>query len=274
MILPNHRIPLPPNLSNLAVADPYLFQFNTDISTVQLPNALNNPFGSDIPEIGKIAAVEFHDFIAAEAPKWKYDFDVRPGKMFGILVVQKEDHSLGYIGTVSGKLPGNEDYDRFVPSIFDESKDDYFLTKGLTTVTEIGKQITAASSQEEIATLKAKRSQTSKLIQQQLFESYHFVNLSGREKNLLDIFQDSSHGKPPAATGECAAPKLLHYAIKQGLNPVAIAEFWWGNPLNTDERKHKLFYPACKSKCRPILEYMLENNSLYVSATKGQATLT
>src|SRR5690606_30824328 len=31
------------------------------------------------------------------------------------------------------------------------------------------------------------------------------------------------------------------------------AEFWWGQSPASEVRKHKQFYPACKSKCEPIL---------------------
>jgi len=65
-------------------------------------------------------------------------------------------------------------------------------------------------------------------------------------------------GKPPAAAGECATPKLLQYAFLNGLRPVAMAEFWWGAPPKSEIRKHRQFYPACTGKCKPILEHMLE----------------
>ena len=89
------------------------------------------------------------------------------------------------------------------------------------------------------------------------------MNISGQEKNLLEIFKDASNGMPPSAAGECAAPKLLQYAMKHGLKPIALTEFWWGSPIH--EREHKIFYPACKNKCRPILEYMLEDATLFSS---------
>jgi tRNA pseudouridine32 synthase/23S rRNA pseudouridine746 synthase len=32
-----------------------------------------------------------------------------------------------------------------------------------------------------------------------------------------------------------------------------MAEFWWGQSPKSEIRKHRQFYPACKSKCEPIL---------------------
>lgn len=243
--------------------DPLIFEFRKDISMYDIPAKLNNPFGADISEIARLAAKEFQEFIRSEYLKWKYDFNTRQGKMFGVLVVQKNNGNYGYIGTVSGKLPGDEDYDKFVPSIFDDSVDNYFFNKGMTELTKICNQIDNAKDPAEINTLKEKRKQHSKGLQKRLFEHYNFLNLAGKEKNLLEIFKESLHGNPPAAAGDCAAPKLLQYAFKHRLKSIALAEFWWGNPIKNNDREHKVFYPACKDKCRPILEYMLEDPDLF-----------
>lgn len=37
-----------------------------------------------------------------------------------------------------------------------------------------------------------------------------------------------------------------------------MAEFWWGTPPKGKIRQHLNYYPACKSKCRPILKHMLD----------------
>lgn len=240
-----------------------IFNFKTDISTVNIPTKTNNPFAEYVPEIAKIAAKEFQDFISIESKKWNYDFSSQKGKMFGILVVQKSDNTYIYLGTVSGKLPGKAKCNRFIPSVFDDSIGDFFINRGMTELTEIGNQIKNTNNSSEISTLKQKSKQKSIALQQRLFENYNFLNLSGKEENLLKIFKRSSHGNPPVAAGDCAAPKLLQYAIKNGLKPIALSEFWWGNPIKNNEKKHKEFYPACKDRCRPILEYMLEDSELF-----------
>lgn len=243
-----------------------LFHFKTDISNSLVPSELNNPFGDYIPEIAKLAAKEFQEHIVEKSRQWKHDFSTEKGKMFGVLVLQEEDGAYFYLGAVSGKLPKNIEWNRLVPSVFDESTDDYFISRGLTKVTEIGTQIKNSDCANEISSLKEKRTQKSMGLQQRLFENYNFLNLSGKEKNLLDIFKYSSSGRPPAAAGECSAPKLLQYAIKHGLKPIAITEFWWGSAIRNKDKEHRVFYPACKDRCRPILEYMLEDLELYDKA--------
>lgn len=102
------------------------------------------------------------------------------------------------------------------------------------------------------------RKERSATLQQQLFEQYAFLNKDGKSKSLQEIFSLTPFGKPPAAAGECATPKLLQYAFANKLKPVAMAEFWWGASPRSEIRKHKQYYPACTGKCKPILAHMLE----------------
>ena len=247
----------------------FIFNFKTDVSSLNIPEKLNNPFGLETPEIARIAAQEFQQFIASESHRWIYNFRTQNGKMFGILVVQKEDSTYGYLGTASGKVASNIIGSKFIPSVFDVSIDDFFINKGMNELTEIGNKIKSAESQSEIIFLKETRKQKSLALQRQLFERYRFINLFGQEKNVSQIFQSSSHGNPPSAAGECTAPKLLNHALKHRLKPIALAEFWWGKPPKNKEREHKVFYPACKNKCRPILEYMLDDAELFNVASAG-----
>ena len=101
----------------------------------------------------------------------------------------------------------------------------------------------------EIQLLKEKRRIKSGALQQKLFAEYSFLNVLGKRKSLGEIFDNN----PPAGAGECAAPKLLNYAFEHQLKPIAMAEFWWGQSPKSEIRKHRQFYPACKSKCEPIL---------------------
>jgi len=116
--------------------------------------------------------------------------------------------------------------------------------------------------EENIEALKKERREKSAALQQQLFENYVFLNKDKQEKSLYAIFSDTVFGKPPAAAGECATPKLLQYAFLHGYTPIAMAEFWWGAPPKSEIRKHKQFYPACTGKCKPILEHMLQGIEL------------
>ena len=112
--------------------------------------------------------------------------------------------------------------------------------------------------EEKIAFLKKERIQKSNYLQETLFQNYAFLNSKKEPKSLLDIFSNPPI-KPPAGSGECAAPKLLQYAFLNDLRPICMAEFWWGISPNSEIRKHKNFYPACQSRCKPILSHMLKD---------------
>ncbi|MCK4842385.1 MAG: RNA pseudouridine synthase [Methylococcales bacterium] len=111
---------------------------------------------------------------------------------------------------------------------------------------------------DEITRLKNQRKELSAVLQQKLFDQYRFLNVKGEQKNLSDIFKQTTQLVPPAGAGDCAAPKLLHYAFKTGMKPLAMAEFWWGASPKSEIKKHLNFYGACQGKCQPILEHMLE----------------
>lgn len=106
--------------------------------------------------------------------------------------------------------------------------------------------------------LKKQRKDLSASLQQKLFDQYRFLNIKGISKSLCDIFKETPQKIPPAAAGECAAPKLLQYAFKREMKPLAMAEFWWGASPKSEVRQHLNFYGACQGKCQPILEHMLE----------------
>jgi len=62
---------------------------------------------------------------------------------------------------------------------------------------------------------------------------------------------------PPTGVGDCCAPKLLHQALLQGLTPEALAEIWWGPANSTENRVQGRFYPACSSRCQPLIGPLL-----------------
>lgn len=124
-------------------------------------------------------------------------------------------------------------------------------------------RITTLQTQTEdwerrISALKSERKTRSAALQQKLFEQFGMLNYRGEVKNLCEIFGQTVHKTPPAGAGECAAPKLLQQAYLHGWKPIAMAEFWWGDSPKTEIRHHSHYYPACKGKCEPILQHMLQ----------------
>ena len=115
--------------------------------------------------------------------------------------------------------------------------------------------------EDKIIALKRERKEKSNYLQQTLFSKYAFLNQQKELKSLLTIFNNPAI-KPPAGSGECAAPKLLQYAFANNLTPITMAEFWWGSAPNAAVRHHKNYYPACQGRCKPILTHMLAHTEM------------
>jgi len=148
--------------------------------------------------------------------------------------------------------------EQFELDLSEESKKESILLKKMTKywnyqIENAQKEVTIFTN--KISELKELRKQKSGELQQQLFDNYSFLNQNKELKSVGQIFDNN----PPAGAGECAAPKLIHYAFKNDLKPIAMAEFWWGQSPKSEVKKHKHFYPACRSKCEPILAHMLED---------------
>lgn len=118
----------------------------------------------------------------------------------------------------------------------------------------------------QIAQLATERKQRSAALQEWLFWQFKMLNGRGEDKTLLEIFAAHNNTLPPAGAGECAAPKMLQYAYENNMRPLAMAEFWVGASPAGEVRRDGCFYPSCKSKCYPILSFMLQGIDVEESA--------
>lgn len=163
-------------------------------------------------------------------------------------------------GKAQNTLPPQE-FTSFNKTLADESISGQLLFKRTAAalnedLQEVQKELEFFTS--KIAALKLERKTKSAILQQKIFENYQFLNQKSERKKLTEIFPKFREQKPPAGSGDCTAPKLLQYAFLNDLKPIAMGEFWWGKSPNTEIRKHKIFYPACGGRCKPILAHMLE----------------
>lgn len=161
----------------------------------------------------------------------------------------------------SRDMLSNDAFCKLDEQLNNESKDDHFAFKRLKK--DLKKkverlQLEVEMFENEISALKKKRKRKSGELQQRLFDQYVFLNIDKKVKRLTDIFDKTIFHVPPSGAGDCAAPKLLQYAFQHDMQPLCMAEFWWGDPSPLEVRKHGHFYPACRSKCEPILQHMLD----------------
>ncbi len=330
----------------------YFTPFLADVSSLSIPEKFTYPFNYSPEPLAIAAASELQNYIQTEIED-RHPFGMNGeskgiGKMFGVLVVRNSSGQLGYINAFSGKLGMKNDYDRFVPPVYDmltsegfykpeekrihllnvqvkelEMAPEYILWQAelKQAIIDSDREIAAFKAQKKqakeireskrlilkttgieadrhaaqkeldresaqlhyelkhltahwknkieelrskiehheakINLLKKQRKEMSIALQHKLFENYTFLNAEKQTKSLHAIFPISQGDLPPSGAGECAAPKLLHYAYTHALTPICLAEFWYGKSPSSEIRKHGYFYPACKTKCLPILTHML-----------------
>ena len=272
---------------------------------------------------------------------WKAELD--EGKMLGVLVVKDPNGDVGYLVAFSGTLCGKNDFEYFIPAVYDYLNPTGFFKTEESEISQINKRIDIIESSlelrelqnqmaefekeanerlnqvrkialsnktkrdllrtnpnltvdekeaieresqfdkanlkrlkkalelkrlqinksideinERVESLKHERKRRSAELQTWLFEKFRLLNACGDSRNMLEIFKYTKQGFPPAGAGECAAPKLLQYAYLNKLQPLCMAEFWWGKSPTNEIRNHGHYYPSCQHKCYPILNFMLQ----------------
>ena len=306
------------------------------------PRQFTYPFCYDVDPLAEAACEELQRYIAATG---LMSAEKGCGKMFGVLVVEYEGEAgalqRGFLAAYSGLLGGRNDWQYFVPPVFDAQQPDGHFKRTEREISAINREISAIEhdpqylqsvaqheemtkrlqaeveafkvevdvakarrdarrksgeplSEEEQAemvresqfmkaelrrrrkameqaestfhnphatllkSLQLQRKQMSDELQRWLFAAYRMLNAKGEERDLIDIFREYTHAMPPAGAGDCCAPKLLQYAYQHRLRPICMAEFWWGESPASEIRHHLHYYPACRSKCLPILTHMLK----------------
>ena len=237
-----------------------LHRFSTSLEGITLPTEFNNPFNYTPHPLCQLAADEVMQFIDTHS---EWHDELQQGKMFGVLVVKNVVGQLGFLAAFSGLLNKQNNIPYFVPAVYDMLNPNGHFKTEEREISLINHRIEHLSTDngelDLIALLKHERKQRSIALQQWLFEQFVMLNVRGERKNLIEIFIEKEQHLPPGGAGECAAPKLLQYAFLNKLQPITMAEFWWGDSPKGEERIHGHFYPACEQKCRPILTYMLSN---------------
>src|SRR5690606_12426238 len=102
------------------------------------------------------------DYIQTQT-EWEHNFGLDPamsglviGKMFGVMLVQKQSGEVGYITAFSGKLADKNAHSRVLPPIFDRLAPDSFFLKGEEVISKVNEAI---ETLEQSAALKIARQQ-------------------------------------------------------------------------------------------------------------------
>ncbi len=109
------------------------------------------------------------------------------------------------------------------------------------------------TADHQMQTLKQGRKDLSRQLQRHFHQAYVLSNFEGVSASIQSLFAQG----PPTGTGDCCAPKLLHWAATHALTPLAMAEFWWAPGSPNRDRQSGQFYGACAERCQPMMGFLL-----------------
>lgn len=253
--------------------------FHPLTADIEPPERLNNPFCYEPHPLCRVAAQQVRAYVESQP---ELLLDAQKGKMLGVLVVSDSSHSsysshsshssqIGFLAAYSGLLAGRNDWDYFVPPVFDAQQPEGHFKQTERAISALNAEIAHLDTEAgRVAELKHLRKQMSEELQLWLFRQYRVLNAQGETKDLVEIWQDYHQNErvrrcfplPPGGTGDCCAPKLLQHAYSHGLRPLAIAEFWMGESPRGEVRHDGEYYPACRGKCLPVLSFMLGGSAM------------
>jgi len=185
-----------------------------------------------------------------------YLFGAARGKMFGVMVAMAPDGGRVILRAFSGQYNGVWKVPGWVGPVFDLAEFQRVYDDEERKIKELGRCIEeqTARSQQQLELI-GLRKQMSQQLMVNIHGLYRLHNFSGQVASLQEIFPAVMG--IPTGTGDCCAPKLLQYAAEQGLVPLGMAEFYWGRANVSGSRQHGRFYSSCRTKCYPILGFML-----------------
>jgi len=178
------------------------------------------------------------------------------GKMFGVLACRDAGGNRVLLRAFSGQFNGLWRVPGWVGPIFDEHRFQDLVNAPDREIKALGKELERLDpTSQRYRQLRQQRRQLSRQLMNAIHALYTLRNFRGDSAPLVEVFR--GEGIPPAGTGDCCGPKLLHHAARNGLFPEAMAEFYWGRTNSSGTKRHGVWYPACPSKCQPILGFQL-----------------
>jgi hypothetical protein len=210
---------------------------------------------TEFEQIGRL------DYLASEAeanPRLAFDHLFSPGRghMFGVMECVDTEGNSVVLRAFSSLYEGIRDVDGWVPPLLSSDVHATVYKPGETRIKAMTDEMDLMHPKSpEFAEFADSRRRMSQELFRKLQGHYEFVNFRGETRSLFDVW--TGDGGIPGGVGECCAPRLLNHAARNNLRPLGIAEFYWGGSNKSDTRRQGEFYPACETRCRPILGFML-----------------
>ena len=175
------------------------------------------------------------------------------GVMIGVLVCREV-----VLLCLSGRryrLAGNLSGFKYLEPIISEQELEKALKKNDKAIHELTEQIAICAEPDKKASLKKKRTELTDESLKNVFSLYTFYDFSGNKITLNQIIEKHGGVLPQTGTGDCCAPNLFSYALKNHYHVQSLCEVYFGRDTETRKNGHE--YPPCDERCRYILPYIL-----------------
>ena len=142
-----------------------LHRFTTSISDIPLPERFTYPFCYTPHPLCVMAAEEVQNYLSKQSD-WQEELS--QGKMFGVLIVQTEDGSIGYLTAFSGILAGKNIHPYFVPPVYDLLQPQGFFKIEEENISAINRRIHRLEEDKKYVDLRSNLTQTTQSAQDAL----------------------------------------------------------------------------------------------------------
>ena len=142
-----------------------LHRFTTSISDIPLPERFTYPFCYTPHPLCVMAAEEVQNHLSKQSD-WQEELS--QGKMFGVLIVQTEDGSIGYLTAFSGILAGKNIHPYFVPPVYDLLQPQGFFKIEEGNISAINRRIRRLEEDKKYIDLRSNLTQTTQSAQDAL----------------------------------------------------------------------------------------------------------
>ena len=142
-----------------------LHRFTTSISDIPLPERFTYPFCYTPHPLCVMAAEEVQHYLSKQSG-WQEELS--QGKMFGVLIVQTEDGSIGYLTAFSGILAGKNIHPYFVPPVYDLLQPQGFFKIEEENISAINRRIHRLEENKKYIDLRSNLTQTTQSAQDAL----------------------------------------------------------------------------------------------------------
>ncbi len=215
--------------------------FKEDISNIELPSKFTYPFYYEPHKLCILATNQLQELLLTQKD-WHHDFGINSfvegtniGKMFGVLVVQKQNGDIGYLSAFSGKISETNHLPGFVPPIFDLLNKEGFFKKEEDLISEINHKIESLTHDAFYLTCKQNHLNNLELSEKELKDFRLFMK---KHKDLRKIRRNEGKHKLGQNEFDHLLEELKQESLKHQYDYKQLRK-QWNEKINENEENLK-----------------------------------